>query len=598
MYERSSSASVVRGLILARCVNNSGASVGIDGEHSQPTIIAVSGSAPQKPTSPGGAEQDFGRDPLEVRETDHYVAEYVQNFVEKWDELIDWRKRSLSEGSFFIDQLKTRGVRSVLDVATGTGFHSVRLIEAGFETVSADGSPEMLAKAFANGRRYGGHILRVVNADWRWLNRDVHGEYDAIVCLGNSFTHLFSERDRRKALAEFYAMLKHDGVLIIDQRNYDSILDDGFTSKHTYYYCGDNVTAEPEYIDEGLARFKYTFADSSVFHLNMYPLRKDYMRRLMREVGFQRVDTYGDFQETYSADEPDFFIHVAEKRYRRDDELNELYSPTVHVARDYYNSTDADNFYATIWGGEDIHIGVYDNPDDDIARASRRTVERLAGMLDISQGTRVRVLDLGSGYGGAARFLAESKGCQVTCLNLSEVENERNRRRCRSQGLEDLVEVVDGSFENLPFEDNAFDVIWSQDAFLHSGDRVRVLEEAARVLRPGGQLIFTDPMATDGARPADLAPILQRLQLDTMATPRFYQSELSRLGLRSMRFEDLTDQLTRHYQQVLEETERRSADLRGLVSAGYLDRMKAGLRYWVEGGRAGNLAWGIFYAQA
>src|SRR5690606_41771082 len=108
---------------------------------------------------------------------------------------------------------------------SGTGFHSVRLLEEGFETVSADGSPQMLAKAFSNGLAYGGHILRVVNADWRYLNRDVHGQYDAIICLGNSFTHLFSERDRRKALAEVYAMLKHDGVLSIDQRTYVTILE-------------------------------------------------------------------------------------------------------------------------------------------------------------------------------------------------------------------------------------------------------------------------------------------------------------------------------------------------------------------------------------
>src|SRR5690606_5541014 len=283
----------------------------------------------------GGTDQDFGSNPLEVRTTDHYKEEYVTGFVEKWDALIDWKKRWESEGTFFIDQLRKRGVRKVLDVATGTGFHSVRLLEEGFETVSADGSPEMLAKAFANGLEYGGHILRVVHADWRWLTRDVHGEYDAIVCLGNSFTHLFSERDRRNALAEFYAMLTHDGVLILDQRNYDSILDAGFSSKHTYYYCGEDVSAEPEYVDEGLARFVYKFSDDgSQYHLNMYPLRKDYVRRLMREVGFQKVETFGDFQQTYADDDPDFFIHVAEKAYRRDDELTDLYSTAVHTARD------------------------------------------------------------------------------------------------------------------------------------------------------------------------------------------------------------------------------------------------------------------------
>lgn len=259
-------------------------------------------------------EQVYGPDPTAVRDTDHYQNEYVGSFVDKWDELIDWDARAAGEGDFFIRVLKEHGARRVLDVATGTGFHSVRLLEEGFDVTSADGSPEMLAKAFENARRRG-HILRTVQADWRFLNRDVHGEFDAIVCLGNSFTHLFDERDRRKALAEYYAMLAHDGILILDQRNYDAILDHGYSSKHTYYYCGDEVTAEPEHIDEGLARFVYRFPDESEYHLNMFPLRKDYVRRLMREVGFQQVDTYGDFQETYREEEPDFFIHVAQKKY-------------------------------------------------------------------------------------------------------------------------------------------------------------------------------------------------------------------------------------------------------------------------------------------
>jgi len=258
--------------------------------------------------------QEYGDDPLAVRETDHYINEYNSGFVDKWDDLIDWDQRAKSEGHFFIDMLKERGAKKILDVATGTGFHSVRLRNEGFEVVSADGSPEMLAKAFSNARRHN-QILRTVQADWRWLNRDIHGKYDAVICLGNSFTHLFSERDRRKTLAEFYAALRHDGILILDQRNYDMILDSGFKSKHTYYYCGDNVKAEPEHVDDGLARFRYEFPDQSVYNLNMFPLRKNYVVKLMKEVGFQTVKTYGDFQETYRQEEPDFYIHMAEKQY-------------------------------------------------------------------------------------------------------------------------------------------------------------------------------------------------------------------------------------------------------------------------------------------
>ena len=259
-------------------------------------------------------EQDFGADSLKTRETDHYQKEYVQSFVEKWDELIDWEARAESEGRFFIDMLKARDKIKVLDVATGTGFHSVQLLKAGFDVTSSDGNAEMLTKAFENARKQG-LLLRTTHADWRWLNKDIHGKFDAIICLGNSFTHLHDERDRRRALAEFYAALKWDGMLILDQRNYDSILDDGFSSKHKYYYCGDQVTAEPEHMDEGLARFRYSFPDGSEFHLNMFPLRKGYTRRLMTEIGFQRIQTYGDFKESYEENEPDFFVHVAEKEF-------------------------------------------------------------------------------------------------------------------------------------------------------------------------------------------------------------------------------------------------------------------------------------------
>ena len=562
-------------------------------------------AAPKATVSTGGSVisarpvQEFGDNPVEVRETGHYTEEYVPSFVEKWDSLIDWEKRTESEGNFFIDLLRKRGVKSVLDVATGTGFHSVRLLEAGFETVSADGSAEMLSRAFANGMENGGHILRVVQADWRWLNRDVHGQYDAIVCLGNSFTHLFSERDRRRALAEFYAMLKHDGILILDQRNYDAMLDRGYSSKHTYYYCGEDVAVEPEHVDEGLCRMRYDFADGSAYHLNMFPLRKDYTRRLMSEVGFQHIETYGDFQHTYREEQPDFFVHVAEKEYRMDEEESD-YSSTVNTARTYYNSPDADTFYASVWGGEDIHIGLYESEDEPIADASRRTVERMASKLSLND--RSVVLDLGAGFGGSARYLAETFGSRVIALNLSEVENQRNRELTAQRGLTDLIEVVDGSFEAIPYPDSSVDVVWSQDAFLHSGNRAKVLEEIARVLRPGGHLVFTDPMAADDC-PADvLQPILDRIHLDDMGSPGFYREHLERLGFiaaSSGGFEEHREQLAAHYGRVLRETERQEADpddaLTRKVSNDYLTQMKKGLGHWVDGGRKNHLTWGIFH---
>lgn len=259
--------------------------------------------------------QQYGENPTEVRNTDHYQAEYVENFVERWDDLIDWDARAEGEGRFFIDKLRELGKHKILDVAAGTGFHSVQLLKAGFSVTSADGNAQMLVKAFENAKRHG-YILQSLHADWRWLNRNTADQqYDAVICLGNSFTHLFDEHDRRRALAEFYSVLKHDGVLIIDQRNYDRILDEGFSTRHKYYYCGDRVSAEPIHVDKGLARFEYTFDDGARHHLNMFPLRRDYLRGLISEAGFQNVETFDDFKETHPDNNPDFYVHIAHKDY-------------------------------------------------------------------------------------------------------------------------------------------------------------------------------------------------------------------------------------------------------------------------------------------
>lgn len=271
-------------------------------------------------------------------------------------------------------------------------------------------------------------------------------------------------------------------------------------------------------------------------------------------------------------------------------------STVVSTARDYYNSNDADNFYFMIWGGQDIHIGLYESDEDSIAVASQRTVERMAS-LPASLNANSRVLDMGSGYGGAARYLARRYGCHVTALNLSEVENERNRQLSHDEGLMDLVEVVDGNFESLPFPDASFDLVWSQDALLHSGARETVFSEAVRVMKPRADLVFTDPMQADDCPAGVLQPILDRIHLETLGSPAFYRAAAGRHGLVEASFQDLTPQLVNHYSRVLAETEAREADLQQAISPDYLQRMKRGLKHWVDGGSRGYLSWGIFHFQ-
>ncbi len=540
--------------------------------------------------------QAYGENPLENRDTDLYRGEYIMSFVEKWDELIDWTARAESEGQFFIDVLRARGKDTVLDVACGTGFHSVRLQEAGFNVTSADGSAAMLSKAFSNAQSRG-LILKTVQADWRWLNRDIQGKYDAIICLGNSFTHLHAEADRRRALAEFYAALKHDGILILDQRNYDAILDEGFSTKHKYYYAGEKVTAEPEHIDDGLVRFKYSFPDGAEYTLNLCPIRKAYVRRLLSEAGFQRVRTYGDFQETFAENDPDFFIHVAEKStlhvVRWGGGTREEGETDVRdVAEDYYDSEDADTFYSMVWGGEDLHVGIYDDTRV-IREASDTTVDRMAEALPaIDQNTRI--LDIGAGYGGAMRRIAKRYGNTATCLNISETQNDTNRNRIRRAGMADRIRVVHGVFEDIPEPAASYDVVWSQDAILHSDQRATVLAEVFRVLKPGGHFIFTDPMQADDVPEGVLQPVYDRLQLTSLGSMRFYREAADAVGFETVAQDDMTGHLRTHYDRVREDLVANYDKLRDSgASVEYLDKMIVGLENWVKAADAGYLAWGI-----
>ncbi|MEQ8825278.1 MAG: methyltransferase domain-containing protein [Filomicrobium sp.] len=274
--------------------------------------------------------------------------------------------------------------------------------------------------------------------------------------------------------------------------------------------------------------------------------------------------------------------------------MSESYSEVVQTARDYYNSEDADNFYLHIWGGEDIHIGLYQSESEAIATASRRTVERLADLLP-QLGAGAHILDIGSGYGGAARYLAKRFGCKVTALNLSEKENARNREMSAEAGLGELVNVVDGSFEEIPLADASCDAVWSQDAILHSGRREQVIAEVARVLKPGGHFVFTDPMESGQCSRADLEPVLARIHLDTLGSPEFYERAAKAQGLESVEWLDKTPQLIRHYTRVGEELRAQRAGLAGKVSEGYIDRMLMGLENWVKAGEKGCLSWGFLH---
>ncbi len=244
-----------------------------------------------------------------------FLEQYTPAFVSRWDELIDWKSRRRSEDGFFERLLSNTGARKVLDIACGTGYHTINLRLTGFEVTGADGSANMLSKAQENANRYGLGNIRFVETEWASLSESFPGgnQFDAIVCLGNAFTHLFEEHDRVAALKEIYSLLNPGGIAIIDHRNYDSILEEGFSSKHQYYYLGDTVDVRPAIVHPNTLELEYNYEDGETHFLTLFPLRQEYLTGLLRRTGFASVVRYGDFEEDYDALAPDFIVQVATK---------------------------------------------------------------------------------------------------------------------------------------------------------------------------------------------------------------------------------------------------------------------------------------------
>ncbi|MEK6834950.1 MAG: class I SAM-dependent methyltransferase [Nanoarchaeota archaeon] len=239
--------------------------------------------------------------------------QYSKELVESWDEdLINWKKREEGEGDFFINILKKNNVKTVLDISLGTGYDSIKLIKTGFIVKSCDGNKEMINKAIENADK---HKVRldVKQCEWSKLVENYNEKFDAIICLGNSFTHLFSEKDRESVINQIYFLLNNNGVLVIDQRNYDYLLSHDYKSKHKYYYCGNNIKIDIIYRSNNLIKIKYTKKGNGFFTLDLYPIRIEEMKSLIKKVGFGSIKTYGDFEENFDLDNTDFIQHIAIK---------------------------------------------------------------------------------------------------------------------------------------------------------------------------------------------------------------------------------------------------------------------------------------------
>jgi sarcosine/dimethylglycine N-methyltransferase len=162
------------------------------------------------------------------------------------------------------------------------------------------------------------------------------------------------------------------------------------------------------------------------------------------------------------------------------------------VARHYGRGGLLDRLLGALAAGKDIERLTIDDlaPVDEFHSRQRTATAELARLLAPQPGARV--IDIGSGLGGPARYLAATFGCQVSGVDLTEefvaVATELTRRTA----LTDRVAFRQGSALALPFADASFDLAWTQNVAMNIADRPRFYAEIRRVLRPGGRVALQD----------------------------------------------------------------------------------------------------------
>lgn len=103
-----------------------------------------------------------------------------------------------------------------------------------------------------------------------------------------------------------------------------------------------------------------------------------------------------------------------------------------------------------------------------------------------------KVLDVGCGLGGPCRMLADEYSCRVTGIDLSNEYIRTAKELSKLVGLDQKTSFVQGDATNLPFEQNTFDVVWTQHVQMNIPDKERLYSEIVRVLRPGGYFLYYD----------------------------------------------------------------------------------------------------------
>ncbi|MEI6208627.1 MAG: methyltransferase domain-containing protein [Desulfuromonadales bacterium] len=178
-------------------------------------------------------------------------------------------------------------------------------------------------------------------------------------------------------------------------------------------------------------------------------------------------------------------------------------------------------------------------PFDEFHVRGRKATLELARELNLSEG--MKVLDVGSGVGGPSRCLAQEFGCLVTGIDLCSEYCRVASMLARRLGLDSLVTYRHGNALDMPFEDAAFDLLWTQHAAMNIADKDRFYAEMRRVLKPGGSLAIYDVLDGEGGAPHYPLPWARDPSTSFLLTSQQMRNSLEKEGFVVQTWRDKTE---------------------------------------------------------
>ncbi|EHR70868.1 methylase involved in ubiquinone/menaquinone biosynthesis [Burkholderiales bacterium JOSHI_001] len=208
-----------------------------------------------------------------------------------------------------------------------------------------------------------------------------------------------------------------------------------------------------------------------------------------------------------------------------------------------------------------------------------------------------QVLDICSGLGGPARYLAWKTGCQVTGLDLTASRVEGATALTEAAGLADRVRFHQGNALALPFPDASFTLAISQEAFAHIPEKSTLVAGIARVLRPGGRLVFSDILSRGALARDDATRLCDGMRFNDIATEADYRRWMQGAGLEGVQVTDLSETWTRILVERHAMYRSLKAQTVARLGAAHFDRYDQAYEHFVGLYRSGVLAGALFHAR-